>query len=355
MCKISEQETRGDKMRQRRWSLSLTVLATVFGSSLASAETVAEFYTGKTVNIIIGSEPGGTYDLYGRTLARHMGKYLPGKPMVIVQNLPGAGSYLAARRVFSLAAQDGLTLAALGAALPYQQLYDPASPPLDIRRINWIGSTTAYHMFMLVRGDSPVRTLADMRQHETVQSTIAPGQSNSLIVSVVRETMGARIKGINGHKSMNDAMFALQRGEINGYPSAPEEALRRIYAKQLTDGDIRLILQFGPEPLKAYPNVPWAQDMAINEEDRKLIELGTGFLRTGYVYMMGPDVPMERVSAMRTAFMDALNDPDLLAEAKQQTLNIAPIPGASVADMLDKAYNMPPSVLTRMRRIFAVQ
>ena len=321
-------------MRQRRWSLSLTVLATVFGSSLASAETVAEFYTGKTVNIIIGSEPGGTYDLYGRTLARHMGKYLPGKPMVIVQNLPGAGSYLAARRVFSLAAQDGLTLAALGAALPYQQLYDPASPPLDIRRINWIGSTTAYHMFMLVRGDSPVRTLADMRQHETVQSTIAPGQSNSLIVSVVRETMGARIKGINGHKSMNDAMFALQRGEINGYPSAPEEALRRIYA---------------------YPNVPWAQDMAINEEDRKLIELGTGFLRTGYVYMMGPDVPMERVSAMRTAFMDALNDPDLLAEAKQQTLNIAPIPGASVADMLDKAYNMPPSVLTRMRRIFAVQ
>jgi tripartite-type tricarboxylate transporter receptor subunit TctC len=257
--------------------------------------------------------------------------------------------------VFSIAPQDGLTLAALGAALPYQQLYDPASPPLDVGRINWIGSTTAYHMFMLVRGDSPVRTAADMRQHETVQSTIAPGQSNSLIVSVVRETMGAKIKGINGHKSMNDAMFALQRGEINGYPSAPEEALRRIYGKQLADGDIRLILQFGPEPLKSYPHVPWAQDMAANEEDRNLIDLATGFLRTGYVYMMGPDVAKERVAAMRKAFMDALNDPDLLGEAKQQTLNIAPIEGASVADMLDKAYNMPPSVINRMRRIFAAQ
>ena len=342
-------------MRAGVWSLNLALIATICCPLAAAADPVVDFYTGKTVNIIIGSEPGGTYDLYGRTLARHLGKHLPGKPMVIVQNLPGAGSYVAARRVFSIAPQDGLTLAALGAALPYQQLYDPASSPLDVGRINWIGSTTAYHMFMLVRGDSPVRTAADMRQHETVQSTIAPGQSNSLIVSVVRETMGAKIKGINGHKSMNDAMFALQRGEINGYPSAPEEALRRIYGKQLADGDIRLILQFGPEPLKSYPHVPWAQDMTANEEDRNLIDLATGFLRTGYVYMMGPDVAKERVAAMRKAFMDALNDPDLLGEAKQQTLNIAPIEGASVADMLDKAYNMPPSVINRMRRIFAAQ
>jgi tripartite-type tricarboxylate transporter receptor subunit TctC len=244
----------------------------------ASADPLADFYAGKTMTIIVGSEPGGTYDLYGRTLARHLGKYMPGKPAVIVQNMTGAGSFLAARRVVSVAAQDGLTLGALGAALPYQQLYDPASPPLDIARINWIGSTAAYHMFMLVRGDSLVRTVADLRIHETVQSTIAPGQSNSLIVAVVREALGARIKGINGHKSMNDAMFALQRGEINGYPSAPEEALRRIYGKQLADGDIRLVLQFGPEPLKAYPDVPWAQALAANEDDRNLIELATGFV-----------------------------------------------------------------------------
>jgi tripartite-type tricarboxylate transporter receptor subunit TctC len=210
-------------------------------------------------------------------------------------------------------------------------------------------------MFMLVRGDSPVRTVADMRLHETVQSTIAPGQSNSLIVAVVRETLGAKIKGINGHKSMNDAMFALQRGEINGYPSAPEEALRRIYGKQLADGDVRLVLQFGPEPLKAYPNVPWAQSLATNDQDRDLIDLGTGFLKTGYVYMMGPEVPKDRVSAIRKAFLEALEDPELLAEAKQQTLNIAPIDGASVTAMLDKAYKMSPSVIDRMRRIFAVQ
>jgi tripartite-type tricarboxylate transporter receptor subunit TctC len=338
---------------------ALVALMGVAGSGLAMAQTgsasadpLADFYAGKTMTIIVGSEPGGTYDLYGRTLARHLGKYMPGKPTVIVQNMTGAGSFLAARRVVSVAAQDGLTLGALGAALPYQQLYDPASPPLDIARINWIGSTTAYHMFMLVRGDSPVRTVADLRIHETVQSTIAPGQSNSLIVAVVREALGARIKGINGHKSMNDAMFALQRGEINGYPSAPEEALRRIYGKQLADGDIRLVLQFGPEPLKAYPDVPWAQALAANEDDRNLIDLATGFLKTGYVYMTGPDVPRDRVAAIRKAFMQALADPELLAEARQQTLNIAPIDGDTIAQLLSKAYDMPPPVIARMRRIF---
>ena len=341
-----------------RLGLGIRVLAAcagIFAAAPAPADPLADFYTGKTVTIVIGSEAGGTYDLYGRTLARHLGKFLPGKPAVIVQNVPGAGSYLAARRVFSIAAQDGLTIGALGAALPYQQLYDPASPPLDIARINWVGSTSAYHMFMLVRGDSPVRTFADMRTYETVQSTIAPGQSNSIIVAVVRETLGARIKGIHGHKSMNDAMFAMQRGEINGYPSAPEEALRRIYGKQLADGDIRLVLQFGPEPLKGYPDVPWAQALATNDEDRNLLDLATGFLKTGYVYMMGPDVPKDRVTAMRKAFIEALGDRELQAEAKQQTLNIAPIDGGSVAQMLDKAYAMPPSVITRMRKIFAAQ
>ena len=327
-------------------------LILLLAATPAAADPIAEFYSGRTVNIVIGSEPGGTYDLYGRTLARHLGKYLPGKPNVIAQNLSGAGSYLTARRVYSIAAQDGLTLGGLGAALPYQQLYDPAAPPFDVAKVNWVGSTSAYHMFMLVRGDSPVRSVADLRAHETVQATIAPGQANSLIVAVVREALGGRIKGIHGHKSMNDALLALQRGEINGYPSIPEESLRRAYSKQVADGDFRLILQFGPEPLKAYPDVPWALALAANEDDRNLIELATGCLKTGYVYMMGPDVPKDRVAAMRKAFMETLRDPELLAEAKKQTLNIAPIEGEAVAQMLAQVYGLPPRVIERMRRIF---
>ena len=327
---------------------------TLTAINAARADAISDFYNGSTVTIVVGSSPGGTYDLYGRTIARHLGKHIPGLPTVIVQNLPGAGSYRAAQRVYSVAAQDGLTIGSLGAALPYQPIYDPKAPPLDVKRINWLGSISPFHMFMLVRSDVPVHSVKDLATHETIQATIAPGQANSLIVAVVNEVFGARIKGIAGHKSMNDSMLALQRGEVNGYPSMPAEALKRRYLKSLQDGDFRLILQFGPAPLPDYMNVPWALGLAQSEDDRLLIELATGFLNTGYVYMMGPGVPKERVIAMRKAIMSALHDPELIADAKKQTLNIAPLDGDKVAALLMRAYSMPPSVVKRMKRVFTV-
>src|SRR5690606_22124128 len=118
------------------------------------------------------------------------------------------------------------------------------------------------------------------------------------------------------------------------------------------EGRLRLIMQFGPEPLTEYKQTPWALGATQNEEDRMLIELATGFLSTGYVYMMGPSVPQERVSAMRRALMAALDDPALRADAEKQTLNVAPIEGEKVAAMLERAYSMPPSVIARMKRVF---
>ena len=336
--------------------LALVLAAGLLGVGVTRAvpQPTAEFYKGRTITIVVGSTPGGTYDLYGRTLARHLGKHVPGEPTVIVQNLAGAGSYLAAQRVSSIAPQDGLTVGSIGAAQPYQPIYDPKAPPLDVKRINWLGSIAPYHMFMLVRSDVPVRSVTDLKEHETIQATIAPGQANSLIVAVVNEVFGAKIKGIAGHKSMNDAMLALQRGEVNGYPSMPAEALQRTYLKPLQDGEFRLLLQFGPHQLPEYKEVPWAPALAQTDEDKLLIELATGFLNTGYVYMMGPDVPPERVAVMRKAMMGALADPTLRAEAKQQTLTIAPIDGEKVTELLARAYSMPPTVISRMKQVFAV-
>ncbi|MDP2358709.1 MAG: tripartite tricarboxylate transporter substrate-binding protein [Beijerinckiaceae bacterium] len=329
------------------------ILCLVFASVESDADPIADFYNGRTVTIVVGSTPGGTYDFYARTVARHLGRHIPGEPAVIVQNLAGAGSYLAAQRVYSIAAQDGLTIGSIGAALPYQSIFDPQAPALDVKRINWLASLSPYHMFMLVRSDVPVHSVKDLAEHETIQATIAPGQANSLIVAVVNEVFGARIRGVAGHKSMNEAMLALQRGEVNGYPSMPAEALQRAFLKPLQERQIRLILQFGPEPLPDYKDIPWAMGLAQNEDDKLLIELATGFLNTGYVYMMGPGVPKERVNAMRKSIMAALNDPVLLADASKQTLNIAPIDGEKIAEMLARAYALPPDVIKRMQRVFA--
>ncbi len=330
--------------------VSALCLAAVAGA--AAADPIADFYAGKTVTIVIGSEVGGTYDFYGRTIARHLGRHLPGEPKVIAQNVAGAGSYLAARRVVSLTAQDGTSVGSLGSALPYQPLLDPNSPPLDVTRINWLPSIASYNMFMLVRSDTPVKNWRDLRERVTVQATIAPGQANSLIVAAVNDALGARIKGIAGHKSLNDAMLALERGEIDGYPAMPVDAMKRLYGKEYEAGRLRLLLQFGAAPLPEFPDVPWALDQASAPEDRMLLDLTTAFLKSGYVYMMGPDVPPARVEAMRKAFMETYADPEFIADARRQTLTVAPIEAEAVTKIFAAAYAVPAGVVARVRRLY---
>ncbi len=317
-----------------------------------AADAIADFYTGRTITIVIGSDPGGTYDFYGRTIARHLGRHVPGDPKVIVQNVSGAGSYLAARRVVSIAPQDGTVIGSLGSALPYQPLIDPNSPPLDVNSINWLPSVSSYNMVMLVRSDVPVKSVDDLRKRPVLQATIAPGQANSLIVAATNDALGTKIKGIAGHKSLNDAMLALQRGEIEGYPAMPVDALKRLYWKDYTEGRLRLLLQFGAEPLAEFPDVPWAPGLAADPESRMVLDLTTGFLKTGYNYMMGPDVPKERVEAMRKALLDTFKDPEFVADAQRQTLTIAPVAAERVAESFRQAYATPPQVVQRIRRLF---
>jgi tripartite-type tricarboxylate transporter receptor subunit TctC len=328
------------------------MLSTLGMSARTAANSLEDFYKGRTITLVVGSEPGGTYDLYGRTIARHLGRFVPGDPKVIVQNITGAGSYLAARRVYSIAPQDGATIGSIGAALPYQPLIDPNSPPLDVQRINWLPSISSYNMVMIMRSDVLVANLGDLRARPTIQATIAPGQANSLIVAVVNEALGAKIKGVHGHKGLSDSILAMLRGEVDGYPAMPVEALKRTYPQLIAEGKVRMIMQFGAEPLPELPNVPYAADLASTPEDRMLIDLAQAFLKSGYVYMLGPDVPQDRVNALRQAFMAMYADSEFLEDAKKQMLNVAPVSAEKVTAIFAEAYGRPPAVLDRLRKIF---
>lgn len=314
---------------------------------------MADFYAGHAVTITIGADPGGTYDLYARTIARYLGKHVPGSPRVIVEDMPGAGGYTGALHVFSVAPQDGTAIGAIGSsALPYQVLIDPNAPKLDVPHINWLGSASTYSVMMLVRSDVPVYSVDDLRKRETVMATIAPAQLNSVIVAATNAALGTKIKGINGHVGMGAAMLALERGEIDGYPTAPIDALKRTYANLLADGKLRLLLQFGPAPLPDYPDVPYAENFATTPADRMLIDLAQGPMKIGYTYMLGPAVPPERIAALRAAFSATLADPDFLADAQRQILNIAPLDGETVQTLLAQAYQTPPDVVARMRELY---
>jgi tripartite-type tricarboxylate transporter receptor subunit TctC len=332
------------------WALLCLTVMLIDG---ARADPIADFYAKRLVTIVVGAGTGGTYDLYARTIARHIGKHIPGSPKVVVQNAPGAGGYVGAMRVLGAGPHDGTIIGALGSsALPFQPLLDPNAPRFDPLHINWLGSVAGYNVLMLVRSDVPVYSVDDLRKRETVMATIAAGQFNSVVVAAANAALGTKIKGIRGHNGMNPAMLALERGEVEGYPTAPVDALKRRYSKQIADGTFRLLLQFGPAPSKDFPDVPYALDLTRTAADRNMLEVAQGPLGVGYAYMLGPGIPQDRSAALRAAFEATLRDPDFLAEANKQILTVAPISSQDIQARLVKAYDTPPALLAPIRAAF---
>ncbi len=333
------------------WTALCAVAITAVNS--AQADPVADFYRGKTVTVLIGNTAGGTYDLYARTIARHLGAHIPGSPTVIVQNMPGAASLVAAGHVYNVAPQDGTILAGLASTLPFQPLIDPvAAQKIDPVKVNWLPSPSSYGVVMLVRGDFPAKTVADMKERETAMATISPGMLPAVLAATANATLGTKIKSINGHPDLASSLLAVDRGEIDGYPTVPYDAIKRVYAKKFEEGQYRVMIQFGTEKSPDFPNAPLITDLVSAPEDKMLWELVMGSLKAGYSFMMGPNVPKERALAMRKAFMDVFADPRFLADAERATLNIAPVSGEKMEAMVKEAYAMPAPVIARLRAIY---
>ena len=341
-------------MRTPFMSFGMTFCAAAISlAAPALTDPVADFYRGKTVTIFAGTTAGGTYDLYARAIGRHLGAHLPGSPNVIVQNMPGAASLVAAGHVYNVAPQDGTAIAGLASTLPLQPLIDPnAAQKIDPVKINWLPSPSDYGVVMLVRGDFPVKKVLDMKDYETAMATISPGMLPAVLAATTNATLGAKIKSINGHPDIASALLALDRGEIDGYPTVPYDLIRRTYAKKVEEGKYRVVLQFGAEKSPDFPDVPLATELVTSPQDRQLLDLAMGSLKTGYTFMMGPKVPKERALAMRKAFMEVFADPKFLADAEKATLNIAPISGERIEEMIRQAYATPTPVIERLRAIY---
>ena len=315
--------------------------------------SVADFYRGKTITVVIGNPAGGSYDLYARLIARYLGAHMPGAPAVIVQNMPGAASLVAAGHVYNVAPQDGTVIAGLASTLAFQPLIDPeAARKIDPTRINWLPAPAAEGVVMLVRSDAPIKSVADLRTRETLMATISPGMLPAVLAAVSNATLGTRIKAINGHPNLAASMMALERGEVDGYPSIPYDAIKRGYAKQMAEGRYRVLLQFAARKSDEYPDAPLITELVKNEADRQLLEIALGPLKGGYAFMAGPKVAPERVAALRAAFMETFADPKFLEDAARQTLTIAPQTGEAMEALVKEIYAMPPAVIERMRAIY---
>jgi tripartite-type tricarboxylate transporter receptor subunit TctC len=334
----------------------LAGLAVSLAAPTASAQSVADFYRGKTITIVVGSDSGGGYDLNARTIARHMGRHLPGNPSFIVQNRPGAGSLAAANYVYEVAPKDGTVIAAVQRPIPFQQLLGDAGVRYDPRRIQWLGSTSNELGVVVMWHTAPQKTAQDLFTMETIVGGNGVATDTELFPRAFNYVLGTKFKIVGGYPGQVQIVLAMERGEVQGTANWSWSDIEKGRPDWLRDGKIRMLLQLdlkkGSSPYLR--DVPLAMDLARTEEERQVFEILMGMKALGRPYFVAPEVPKDRSDALRAAFMETMADPDFLAEANRTLGPIDPVSGTEMQKILMDVYALPPNVIAKAREAVKV-
>lgn len=340
-------------MKLRSVRIFLAGLLIAAGSLTAKADPVADFYHDRTISVVIGYGVGGGFDLYARLLARHMGAHVPGKPTLVPQNMPGAGSLKATNFLYDVAPRDGSTFGAIGRSIPLAPLLGTANAQFDPRRFNWLGSAGKDVLVAVSWHTASVRTLDEARRIELVVGSDAPSSETTQIPKLLNATIGTKFRIITGY-SIPRIALGMERGELGGQIGWSLDSLLTSHSDWIRDKKINLLLQTGFAKDLRLPGVPLAIDYAKSDADRSLLGLIFSMEEMARPYAAPPGVPADRAKALAAAFMETMKDPDYLADAKRSKLDIQPASAEQVATLVAKAYETPPAVIARAREILSV-
>ena len=325
----------------------------VIGAIPASAQDdVAAFYQGKVVRLIVGIGVGSGYDINARLLARYLPKYIPGHPNVIVQNQPGAGSLTMTNQLYAGGPFDGTAIGASFNGLPTTPLLQPAGARFEAVKINWIGSTNRETQAMYVWHATPIQTLADLATKEMIVGAQAPGSTQYDYPKLAEKLFGWKFKVITGYEATPKIHLAMERGEVHG-TWANWSTLKAIAEPWIKEKKIRILAQWALRKHPEMPDVPLILDQAKTEEQKQSLNLALARLEFGRPFFMPPNVPADRVNAIRRAFDDAMKDKELLAEADKLKIEIDPLTGEQVAGLIADIYKTPAETVARVRDAMA--
>jgi len=312
----------------------------------AQAQSVEEFYTGKTITLSIGFTPGGGYDLYGRLVARHLGKHIPGKPSIVAQNMPGAGSMRSAQHLYSIAPKDGTALATFGRQMGITPLLNPAAQ-YDGTKFTWLGSVTNEVSTCVTWHTSKVRTWNDLMTIPVTFSGDGPGADPDVFANLYNNVFGTKIKIISGYRGTNPMIIAMERGEVEGLCGYSWSTIKSRHQAWLKEKKLNILVQAAMQKEKDIAHVPLVIDLAKTEEQRQVLRVFLYGQEMARPFAAPPDIPADRRAALRTAFDRMLKDPEFLAEIKKLNLDLNPITGAAIDKMLKELYATPKTVLAR--------
>ncbi len=320
----------------------------------ASADPVADFYSGKQLRVVIRAATGGSYDTYSRLLSRYLVKYLPGNPTPVPVNMPGGGGLKALEYVAKVGPKDGTVIIMVSQPFPMDQaLGINKALDTDLRTLNWIGNMSEQSQILYTSPVSATKSLDDAKRRETVIGATGIGATSTQLIALYNNALGTNFKIIYGYPGGAEIALAVERGELEGRnTTTPPPPFKTADGKT---ADLNFLIQTGLKKHPAYPNVPLLTDLAKTREEREIFELISKASAVSRPFAVASGVPKERVDALRNAFKAALNDPELVTEAENLGFEIGLTTGEDLQKIVNDIISAPPAVLERMRGLMVLR
>ena len=316
------------------------------GLNVAEAQ---DFYAGKTITIIVSG--GGQYEGYARTFAHFMPKYIPGRPNMIVQQMPGGGGLRAANFISNIAPKDGTFIAGTHGAVLTAGLLSPDVTEFDVTKFNWIGNATEDTYLAYVWSTAPVQKFEDARNTELIVGGTSVGGAGIDLAIIAKDLLGYKLKIVSGYKTSPETKLAMERGEIHGTMGNAYSSLKS--TDWLATGKVRVLLQHGSKPHHDFPDVPLFSSFARTEAERQILDIMSVREEIAKPYFAPPGIPADRLAILRKAFDAALVDPEFLAEAQRQKMEIDdPLNGEQLTEVVKRVASTPPAVVQQLVALF---
>lgn len=327
-------------------------------SAMAQTPSGTDFYAGKRIDFYISSTTGGGYDVNGRHIARHLGRNIPGSPTVTPRNMPGGGGLIMANHLTNIAAKDGLSIGIVLSSAPFEPLYGNKEAKFDPAKLNWLGSPTKDVAALLVWRDVPINTLDEARRAGlTLAVSGGLNSTPAFFGRLLAKIFDLNIKLVAGYPGQNEAFLAMERGEVQGFPSVSLSSLKSSRPTWLQENKVKPLVYFGGSENSAFANVPFAATLLKNDPGKAvLMELGVAPLAVGRPVFAPPDIPAERADILRAAMWKTFSDPEYLAECERQNLECdSPTSGEDLRRIVMDAYAAPKDLVDKINAINTAQ
>ena len=319
----------------------------------AQAQGVEQFYAGKTIELIVGYPPGGSNDVYGRAVARFIGRHIPGNPQVVFRNMPGAGSILAANHIYNVAPKDGTVLGLLAATNTLDEKLGASGVKFETAKFTWVGRISSAVNVTAMWNTSKIKTIDDAFKTESALGATGTGSTVYVYPNVLNRVLGTKFKLVMGYGGSNEAMLAMERGEIDGH-STSWEAYKSAHPDWIRDKKINVVVQYGLSRHPDLPDVPTCVEIAKTDEEKQILRAVVNATEIGKAILSSPGVPKERAEALRKAFMDMTQDGEFIAELDKMRVELTPLPGARLQELVQEVGNLTPDLVQKIKAVYGV-